>query len=74
MFYLCGYAIISIAMLVISVIQISVSYLAAYRAATTLHDRLLYRVVKATMRTFDTIPGGRILNRYVAPSLPLFFH
>ncbi|KAM6355278.1 ATP-binding cassette sub-family C member 10 [Podargus strigoides] len=33
-------------------------------AATVIHDRLLQRVLKATVTFFDTTPTGRILNRF----------
>ncbi|NXD91713.1 MRP7 protein, partial [Chaetorhynchus papuensis] len=36
----------------------------ALRAAAVIHDRLLQRVLKATVTFFDTTPTGRILNRF----------
>ncbi|NXT74733.1 MRP7 protein, partial [Zapornia atra] len=43
------------------------AFLFAYgtiRAATVIHNRLLQRVLKATVTFFDTTPTGRILNRF----------
>ncbi|XP_035178458.1 multidrug resistance-associated protein 7 isoform X1 [Oxyura jamaicensis] len=43
------------------------AFLFAYgtiRAATVIHNRLLQRVIKATVTFFDTTPTGRILNRF----------
>ncbi|NXC45297.1 MRP7 protein, partial [Penelope pileata] len=43
------------------------AFLFAYgtiRAATVVHNRLLQRVIKATVTFFDTTPTGRILNRF----------
>uniref|UniRef100_A0A8B9ZSI0 ATP-binding cassette sub-family C member 10 n=1 Tax=Anas zonorhyncha TaxID=75864 RepID=A0A8B9ZSI0_9AVES len=43
------------------------AFLFAYgtiRAAVVIHNRLLQRVVKATVTFFDTTPTGRILNRF----------
>lgn len=66
LFYLAIYATISLAVLIVATLQISASYLAAYGAAVSLHDRLLLRVTRATMRTFDRVPAGRILARFSA--------
>ncbi|KAL7412017.1 hypothetical protein BDY24DRAFT_117838 [Mrakia frigida] len=66
LFYLGIYGGLSILTVLIQVIQLAVSYVAAYRAAIALHDRLLLRVVKAPPRWFDTTPAGRILNRFSA--------
>ncbi|XP_068012904.1 ATP-binding cassette sub-family C member 10 isoform X1 [Melanerpes formicivorus] len=43
------------------------AFLFAYgtlRAAAVIHNRLLQRVIKATVTFFDTTPTGRILNRF----------
>ncbi|PKU49112.1 multidrug resistance-associated protein 7 [Limosa lapponica baueri] len=43
------------------------AFLFAYgtiHAATVIHNRLLQRVLKATVTFFDTTPTGRILNRF----------
>uniref|UniRef100_A0A8B9CNP0 ATP-binding cassette sub-family C member 10 n=1 Tax=Anser brachyrhynchus TaxID=132585 RepID=A0A8B9CNP0_9AVES len=43
------------------------AFLFAYgtiRAAIVIHNRLLQRVIKATVTFFDTTPTGRILNRF----------
>ncbi|NXM27509.1 MRP7 protein, partial [Oxyruncus cristatus] len=59
------------------------AFLFAYgtlRAATVIHNRLLQRILKATVTFFDTTPAGRILNRFssdlycVDESLPFFLN
>ncbi|NWS22729.1 MRP7 protein, partial [Pachyramphus minor] len=66
-----------------SLFTISRAFLFAYgtlRAATVIHNRLLQRVLKATVTFFDTTPTGRILNRFssdlycVDESLPFFLN
>ncbi|NWQ62281.1 MRP7 protein, partial [Neopipo cinnamomea] len=50
-----------------SVFTIFRAFLFAYgtlRAAAVIHNRLLQRVLKATVTFFDTTPTGRILNRF----------
>ncbi|NXQ63375.1 MRP7 protein, partial [Anthoscopus minutus] len=50
-----------------SLFTITRAFLFAYgalRAAAVIHDRLLQRVLKATVTFFDTTPIGRILNRF----------
>ncbi|KAK7202906.1 P-loop containing nucleoside triphosphate hydrolase protein [Myxozyma melibiosi] len=36
------------------------------RAARTLHDRMLLRVIRSPMSFFDTTPVGRVINRFTA--------
>ena len=52
LFYLGIYGTLSILTVLIQVIQLAVSYVAAYRAAIALHDRLLLRVIKAPREFF----------------------
>ncbi|NXT68523.1 MRP7 protein, partial [Chaetops frenatus] len=50
-----------------SLFTITRAFLFAYgalRAAAVIHNRLLQRVLKATVTFFDTTPTGRILNRF----------
>ncbi|CED85550.1 Multidrug resistance-associated protein/mitoxantrone resistance protein, ABC superfamily [Phaffia rhodozyma] len=63
-FYLIAYSVISIVSLLIQITQNVLSYVAGYRAAQELHDGMLVSVIKAPARWFDTVPGGRILNRF----------
>ncbi|XP_042318198.1 ATP-binding cassette sub-family C member 10 isoform X2 [Sceloporus undulatus] len=63
-FYLTVYGCIAGANSVFTILR---SFLFAYgtiHAATVIHNRLLRRVMKATMTFFDTTPTGRILNRF----------
>jgi ABC-type multidrug transport system fused ATPase/permease subunit len=46
------------------VILTVVSYVGAYWASKTLHERMLGSVTRSTLRWFDTTPSGRIVNRF----------
>uniref|UniRef100_H3CLC0 ATP-binding cassette, sub-family C (CFTR/MRP), member 10 n=1 Tax=Tetraodon nigroviridis TaxID=99883 RepID=H3CLC0_TETNG len=64
MFYLTVYASIAVANTVFTAVR---AFLFAYGticAAKRIHDRLLDRVLQATLTFFDTTPTGRILNRF----------
>ncbi|XP_055365356.1 ATP-binding cassette sub-family C member 10 isoform X2 [Betta splendens] len=63
-FYLTVYGCIAAANTVFTALR---SFLFAYGAicaATAIHNRLLDRVLKATVGFFDTTPLGRVLNRF----------
>ncbi|GJJ74129.1 ATP-binding cassette, subfamily C (CFTR/MRP), member 1 [Entomortierella parvispora] len=64
-YYLSGYAAL---VLVFLMCDIGVNYVTevvcGIQAATTLHNRLLTRVLHLPMSFFDTTPMGRIVNRF----------
>ncbi|XP_041640876.1 ATP-binding cassette sub-family C member 10 [Cheilinus undulatus] len=63
-FYLTVYGSIGVANTVFTALR---AFLFAYGgicAAKTIHNRLLDRVLKATVSFFDTTPMGRVLNRF----------
>ncbi|NXO61500.1 MRP7 protein, partial [Phainopepla nitens] len=63
-FYLTVYGGIAGANSLFTIIRAFLFAYGALRAATVIHDRLLQRVLKATVTFFDTTPTGRILNRF----------
>lgn len=63
-FYLGIYAAIVLLDAFFSVATSAVGYWGQYRAANTLHDRLLDVVLRGTIRFFTVTPVGRILNRF----------
>ncbi|NWY38889.1 MRP7 protein, partial [Sylvia atricapilla] len=63
-FYLIVYGSIAGANSLFTIIRAFLFARGALRAASVIHNRLLQRVLKATVSFFDTTPTGRILNRF----------
>ncbi|XP_069708549.1 ATP-binding cassette sub-family C member 10 [Phaenicophaeus curvirostris] len=63
-FYLIVYGGIAGANSLFTILRAFLFAYGAIRAATVIHNRLLQRVLKATITFFDTTPTGRILNRF----------
>uniref|UniRef100_A0AAV2LJ37 ATP-binding cassette sub-family C member 10 n=1 Tax=Knipowitschia caucasica TaxID=637954 RepID=A0AAV2LJ37_KNICA len=63
-FYLSVYGGIAVANTVFTALRAFLFAYGAICAATAVHNRLLDRVLKATVSFFDTTPLGRILNRF----------
>ncbi|KAM9856926.1 ATP-binding cassette sub-family C member 10 [Aulostomus maculatus] len=63
-FYLTVYGSIAVANTIFTAFRAFLFAYGAVCAATAIHDRLLDRVLKATVTFFDTTPMGRILNRF----------
>ncbi|XP_070712711.1 ATP-binding cassette sub-family C member 10 [Pempheris klunzingeri] len=63
-FYLTVYGSIAASNTVLTALRAFLFAYGAICAATAIHNRLLDRVLKATVTFFDTTPMGRILNRF----------
>ncbi|XP_029448719.1 multidrug resistance-associated protein 7-like isoform X2 [Rhinatrema bivittatum] len=63
-FYLTVYGSIAVANSVFTALRAFLFACGTIRAATVIHNRLLRRVLKATVTFFDTTPMGRIINRF----------
>ncbi|KAJ6651178.1 hypothetical protein lerEdw1_000730, partial [Lerista edwardsae] len=63
-FYLTVYGCIAGANSIFTILRAFLFAFGTIHAATIIHNRLLKRVMKATMTFFDTTPTGRILNRF----------
>ncbi|NXB55079.1 MRP7 protein, partial [Leucopsar rothschildi] len=63
-FYLIVYGSIAGANSLFTIIRAFLFAFGTLRAAAVIHDRLLQRILKATVTFFDTTPTGRILNRF----------
>ena len=64
LFYLNTYTAIVLGTAILATVSGAIGSWASYRAATTLHNRLLERVMRATVRFFNVTPVGRIINRF----------
>ncbi|KAM6128193.1 ATP-binding cassette sub-family C member 10 isoform 2-T2 [Pterocles gutturalis] len=79
-FYLTVYGSIAGANSLFTVLRAFLFAYGTIHAAVVIHNRLLQRVLKATVTFFDTTPTGRILNRFssdlysVDDSLPFFLN
>nr|XP_018259698.1 ATP-binding cassette transporter [Kwoniella dejecticola CBS 10117]OBR81856.1 ATP-binding cassette transporter [Kwoniella dejecticola CBS 10117] len=63
-FYLSVYTGIVLGAALFGVGSSAVGSWSSYRAAIHLHDRLLERVMRSTVRFFNVTPVGRIINRF----------
>ncbi|KAF9211230.1 hypothetical protein BGZ59_008367 [Podila verticillata] len=63
-YYLFIYALISIGASLAHIIQTIIVFFGSLRAARLLYKKLLFAVVRAPLRFFDTTPVGRIMNRF----------
>ncbi|KAF8854593.1 P-loop containing nucleoside triphosphate hydrolase protein [Acephala macrosclerotiorum] len=65
-FYLLGYIIISLVSTVIDITRFYVVYRGSLRASRKVFRDMTYRVLRTPLRWLDTVPTGRILNRFTA--------
>ncbi|XP_043917025.1 ATP-binding cassette sub-family C member 10 [Protopterus annectens] len=63
-FYLTVYGCIAVANTIFTALRAFLFAYGAICAATVIHNKLLHRVLKATVTFFDTTPTGRIVNRF----------
>ncbi|KAK2628213.1 hypothetical protein QTJ16_002859 [Diplocarpon rosae] len=65
-FYLAGYIAISLVSTVIDVGRYYFVYRGSLRASRNLFREMTYKVLRTPLRWLDTVPIGRILNRFTA--------
>lgn len=63
-FYLAVYTAIVLGAAMLGVASSGIGAWSSYKAAVTIHDRLLDRIMRATVRFFSVTPLGRIINRF----------
>ncbi|KAK6362145.1 hypothetical protein TWF730_005842 [Orbilia blumenaviensis] len=64
MYYLSVYALFGVIFALTSVFREGVVFAGSLKASKRIHDRLLYSVLRAKFRFFDSTPLGRIINRF----------
>lgn len=65
-YFLGIYFAISIVMSLEGTLRFAIVYVASIRASRRLFDDLTYHVLRAPLRWLDTVPIGRVLNRFTA--------
>lgn len=69
-YYIAVWACFSLLQVVTQIVKVVCTQLAGLRAARTIHDNLLTRVLHAPSGFFDSTPLGRVINRYSSAYLP----
>jgi ABC-type multidrug transport system fused ATPase/permease subunit len=63
-FWLMAWASVCVGGIIIGIIRYYFTYLASFKASRILFQKLLFTVLRAPLRWTDTVPVGRILNRF----------
>ncbi|KAF4472248.1 ATP-dependent bile acid permease [Fusarium albosuccineum] len=66
LFYLRFYIIISMGTAAVGILRNMTSYYLAVRASRAIFKKMLFSVMRVPLRWLDTVPTGRILNRFTA--------
>ncbi|VUC31561.1 unnamed protein product [Clonostachys rosea] len=65
-FYLSIYVSISITASALALVRFFIAYAIAIRGSKAIFDKMLFRVLRAPLRWLDTVPIGRVINRFTA--------
>ncbi|UPL02284.1 hypothetical protein LCI18_013218 [Fusarium solani-melongenae] len=65
-FYLKVYIAISMGTVIIGILRYISSYFLAVRASRSIFQQMLFKVMRVPMMWLDTVPTGRVLNRFTA--------
>ncbi|KAI8655362.1 hypothetical protein NCS55_01187500 [Fusarium keratoplasticum] len=65
-FYLKVYVAISMGTVIIGILRYISSYFLAVRASRSIFRQMLFKVMRVPMMWLDTVPTGRVLNRFTA--------
>ncbi|KAF2089173.1 P-loop containing nucleoside triphosphate hydrolase protein [Saccharata proteae CBS 121410] len=65
-FYVTIYVAISASIAILGALRYFTVYCGSIKASRTLFDNLAFVVLRAPLRWFDTVPTGRILNRFTS--------
>ncbi|EEU35999.1 uncharacterized protein NECHADRAFT_49776 [Fusarium vanettenii 77-13-4] len=65
-FYLKIYVAISMGTVIIGILRYISSYFLAVRASRSIFQQMLFKVMRVPMLWLDTVPTGRVLNRFTA--------
>jgi ABC-type multidrug transport system fused ATPase/permease subunit len=65
-YYLCVYIGLSFASSILGTLRFFYVYIGSIRASKKLFERLSFTVLRTPLRWIDTVPLGRVLNRFTA--------
>ncbi|KAJ4308144.1 hypothetical protein N0V84_012274 [Fusarium piperis] len=65
-FYLKIYVAVSMGTVIIGILRYISSYFLAVRASRSIFQQMLFKVMRVPMMWLDTVPTGRVLNRFTA--------
>ncbi|CAG9962913.1 unnamed protein product [Clonostachys byssicola] len=65
-YYLSIYLSISVAASILALLRFFLAYAIAIKGSKAIFDRMLFRVLRAPLRWLDTVPIGRVINRFTA--------
>lgn len=65
-YYLSVYIGLSITIVVIGTVRHFITFVASIRASRILFEKVSYTVLRTPLRWLDTVPVGRVLNRFTA--------
>ena len=63
-YYIKVYAILNASSFIFPTLRIAFAYMSSIRASQSTHEKLVQKVLKLSVRFFDTTPMGRIVNRF----------
>ncbi|KAL2158565.1 hypothetical protein VTH06DRAFT_4332 [Thermothelomyces fergusii] len=65
-FWLTAYIIIEFVMLLVQILRVIVFFFVGLKASRVLFQRMTHAILRAPLRWLDTVPAGRILNRFTS--------
>ncbi|KAK4250854.1 hypothetical protein C7999DRAFT_11392 [Corynascus novoguineensis] len=65
-FWLAAYIIIEFVALLVQILRVIVFFFVGLKASRALFQRMTHAILRAPLRWLDTIPAGRILNRFTS--------
>ncbi|KAK4242325.1 hypothetical protein C8A03DRAFT_11407 [Achaetomium macrosporum] len=65
-FWLTAYIVIEFAMLLVQIIRVMTFFFVGLTASRVLFQRMTHAILRAPLRWIDTVPAGRILNRFTS--------
>ncbi|GAB1311146.1 Putative ATP-binding cassette (ABC) transporter protein [Madurella fahalii] len=65
-FWLGAFLVIDFSMLIVQLIRVMIFFIVGLTASKVLFQRMTHAILRAPLRWIDTVPAGRILNRFTS--------